>query len=97
MSPPEFSIICHSHEGPATHVTWTWFREGNQLEDIDHNTTQLIVDTSRNSVYQNILQVRGRYGGIYRCSITYNKNHVKQEINVSGEREIITYTQCMFF
>ena len=68
VSPPEFSIICRTEGGPATHVYW--FRPNRQLEsDSDHETSQLIVDTSHNSVYENRLRVRGREGGDYTCDI----------------------------
>ena len=34
-------------------------------EDSNHMTSQIIVDTSRNTVYNNTLRVRGREGGRY--------------------------------
>ena len=41
-------------------------------EDSDHETSQLILDTSLNSVYDNRLRVRGRRNGIYNCTISNN-------------------------
>ena len=38
-------------------------------EDSDHTTSQIIVDTSANTVYNNTLRVRGRESGRYRCII----------------------------
>ena len=39
-------------------------------EDSNHMTSQIIVNTSRNTVYNNTLRVRGREGGRYICFIT---------------------------
>ena len=49
-------------------------------EDSNHMTSQIIVDTSRNTVYNNTLRVRGREGGTYRCNISNNRH----EYNVEG-------------
>ena len=38
--------------------------------DIDHETSQVILDTSHNSVYDNRLRVRSRRAGTYSCIIT---------------------------
>ena len=72
VSPPEFTIICLTEGGPATTVSW---RRPNgdivQQGDSDYETCQSIVDT-RNSVYENRLQVRGREGGQWACSVRNN-------------------------
>ena len=68
-SVPEFTISCRTHGGPATTVQWTVNGVSVQ-EDSDHETSQLILDTSLNSVYDNRLRVRGRRSGVYECSIT---------------------------
>ena len=39
-------------------------------EDSDHEISQVILDTSHNSVYDNRLRVRGRIAGIYTYIIT---------------------------
>ena len=70
MNPPEFSVILRTEGGPATYVLWWGPVDG----DRDHETSQTILDTSKNSVYENRLRVRGREGGIYLCTITNNKN-----------------------
>ena len=67
-SVPEFTISCRTHGGPATTVQWTVNRERVQ-ENSDHETTQLILDTSLNSVYDNRLRVRGRRNGTYKCEV----------------------------
>ena len=70
-SVPEFTISCRTHGGPATTVQWTVNGVPVQ-EDSDHETSQLILDTSLNSVYDNRLRVRGRRSGTYCCKIESN-------------------------
>ena len=70
-SVPEFTISCRTHGGPATTVQWTVNGVSVQ-EDSDHETSQLILDTSLNSVYDNRLRVRGRRSGLYSCKVTNN-------------------------
>ena len=72
VSPPEFSIIFRTEGGPATHVQWIG-PHGVVQEDSDHETSQIIVDTSHNSVYENRLRVRGRERGNYFCTATNNR------------------------
>ena len=67
-SVPEFTISCRTHGGPATTVQWT-VNKALVQEDSDHETSQLILDTSLNSVYDNRLRVRGRRNGSYSCTI----------------------------
>ena len=43
-------------------------------EDSDHETSQIIVDTTANAVYENRLRVRGREGGTYNCTVRNNRN-----------------------
>ena len=71
-SPPEFTLTCRSEGGPATNATWE--RNGVTVqEDSDHETSQIIVDTSHNAVYENRLSVRGRReGGNYMCTVSNN-------------------------
>ena len=64
-SVPEFTISCHTHGGPATTVQWT-------VNDRYHETSQLILDTSLDSAYDNRLRVRGRRSGTYNCTVSNN-------------------------
>ena len=66
-SVPEFTISCRTHGGPVTNVQW--IVNGDTLTQ---NTSQLILDTSLDSVYDNRLRVRGRRSGTYECSISNN-------------------------
>ena len=44
-------------------------RNGTRVEeDSNHTTSQIIVDTSANTVYNNTLRVRGRESGTYTCT-----------------------------
>ena len=71
VTPPEFSIVCRSEGGPATHVVWLR-PNGHIYENNDHETSQTISDTSHKSVYENRLQVKSREGGTYHCGIINN-------------------------
>ena len=90
VSPPEFSIICHTHGGPATIVQWF---------PPEMKESQLIINTSQNSTYENRLTVKGRYNGTCTCTITNNiqeyfptaRNLVQQSIHIIGMTIIIVY------
>ena len=92
MSPPEFSIICRTHGGPATIVKW--FPPELKIEE-----SQLIINTSQNCIYKNRLLVRGRYNGTCTCTVIYNRkdyfprapNLVQQKIQITGMTIIILY------
>ena len=69
--PPEFTLTCQSRGGPVTEVEWR--RNGVRVEeDSNHMTSQIIVNTSRNTVYNNTLRVRGRENGTYMCNVSNN-------------------------
>ena len=77
VSPPEFIISCRTHGGPATEVSWLkhiTLVEGSQYNISVYiiQTSQTILDTSFNSVYDNKLFVRGRAGGEFSCSVRNN-------------------------
>ena len=70
-NPPEFTITCRSHGGPATVVNW--YRNADLLhEDSNHTLVKKILDTKQNTTYENSLCVRGRETGEYSCRITNN-------------------------
>ena len=69
--PPEFTLTCQSKGGPATEVVW--MRNGVRVkEDSNHTTSQIIVDTSGNTVYNNTLRVKGRETGRFGCIVSNN-------------------------
>ena len=90
-SVPEFTISCRTHGGPATTVQWTVNGVPVQ-EDRYHETSQLILDTSLNSVYDNRLSVRGRRNGTYNCTISNNIRCYLPEVSIDevNETKIIT-------
>ena len=71
--PPEFTLTCQSRGGPVTEVEW--MRNGVRVEEeSNHITSQIIVDTSANTVYNNALRVRGRENGTYICALSNNRH-----------------------
>ena len=69
--PPEFTLTCQSRNGPVTEVEWR--RNGVRVEeDSNHMTSQIIVDTSRETVYNNTLRVKGGETGTYVCTVRHN-------------------------
>ena len=71
--PPEFTLTCQSKGGPATEVVW--MRNGVRVEeDSNHTTSQIIVNTSGNTVYNNTLRVRGRVikQWTFKCNVSNN-------------------------
>ena len=68
-NPPEFTLTCVSEGGPVTTVMW-WRDLVPVQEDSNHETSQIIVDTSEDTVYNNKLRVRGREGGLYTCNVS---------------------------
>ena len=78
--PPEFTLTCQSRRGPVTEVEW--MRDGVRVEeDSNHTTSQIIVDTSANTVYNNTLRVRGRERGKYECDVRNNYQYFFPDIN----------------
>ena len=103
-SVPEFTISCRTHGGPATTVQWT-VNGVSVEEDSDHETSQIILDTSHNSVYDNRLRVRGRTSGNYFCLIGndirfYLPNVTVQRVNISkdinGSSDFHQHAYCLF-
>ena len=81
-APPVFTLTCASRGGPATHVAWR--RDGKEItENSTYSTSQIIVDTSSITVYNNTLRVRGREGGAYRCAVSNSQNSVGVVLQVS--------------
>ena len=94
MSPPEFTITCHTQGGPATIVTWG-SENDNYLGDKRYNdTSQVIVDTSQNSVYENRLRVRGRESGSCLCII--DNSLVKNVLGSATLTGVYSYVYVVF-
>ena len=43
-------------------------------ENCTYSTSQIIVNTSSTTVYNNTLRVRGREGGVYRCTVSNSQS-----------------------
>ena len=56
-------------------------------EDSNHMTSQTIVDTSINTVYNNTLRVRGREIGTYRCRVSNNKHEYVDSASATGHKD----------
>ena len=82
---PEFTLTCQSRGGPVTEVEWR--RDGVRVEeDSNHMTSQVIVSTSRNTVYNNTLRVRGREAGRYNCTVRNNAQDFFPDSDIQGDQ-----------
>ena len=81
--PPEFTLTCQSRGGPVTDVEW----RGNEVrveKDSNHMISQIIVDTSNVTIYNNTLRVRGREGGLYVCNMSNNRHEYIDSASATG-------------
>ena len=91
--PPEFTLTCPSKGGPATEVVW--MRNGVRVEeDSNHTTSQIIVDTSGNTVYNNTLRVRGRVTEQWTFKCIVGNNRVTEVIASITVRGKLCYNYC---
>ena len=67
INPPEFTVTCQTQGGPAEEIQW--FLNRHSLESYV-NQSKVIRSTTHNSIYDNNVRVRGRFSGMYRCSIS---------------------------
>ena len=83
--PPEFTLTCQSRGGPVTEMEWR--RDGVRVEeDSNHMTSQIIVNTSKETVYNNTLRVRGRETGTYVCTVKHNAQNFFPEKNITWDQ-----------
>ena len=75
---PQFTLTCISTGGPATTVTWT--RDLTVLEDNDAYLQKTVLDNAENATYTHTLNVTGRLGGDYQCTVS---NNIPSEDNAS--------------
>ena len=93
-SPPEFTLTCRSEGGPATTVSWQRYVT-IVVEDSDHETSQIIVDLSANTVYENRLRVRGREAGRYRCTVSNDfgdDSQAESRLSILGKWNLSAFT-----
>ena len=96
--PPEFTLTCQSRGGPVTEVEW--MRNGVRVEeDSNHMTSQIIVNTSANTVYNNTLRVRGGESGTYKCTVSNNRHEytVQETSHFSTTRSILGMSVYCYF
>ena len=87
--PPEFTLTCQSRRGPVTEVEWR--RDGVRVEeDSNHMTSQIIVDTSEITVYNNTLRVSGREGGTYVCTVRNNAQDLFTDSDIQWDQTTAT-------
>ena len=77
----QFTLTCISTGGPATTVTWTrdsvTVTEGNET----------VLDNRETSQYTHTLNVTGRLGGLYTCTVANNRpsnNVTSAQLTVQG-------------
>ena len=58
-------------------------------EDSNHITSQIIVDTSANTTYNNTLRVRERERGLYGCTVRNNKHDYIAQDATGGEHSTV--------
>ena len=78
-SVPEFTLSCRTHGGPATHIYWI-----NPQEMFEHEMSQLILDTTQDSVCDNRVRVKSRKSGPYKCVVNNILDTIFGSITVSG-------------
>ena len=79
--PPQFTLTCVSKGGPASLVVWE--RGGMEMtENSTYSTSQIIVDTSSTTVYNNNLRVLQRLVR-YQCDVTNRQNSITARLQVS--------------
>ena len=94
VSPPEFTLTCRSEGGPVTTVLWERYVT-IVGEDSDHETSQVIVYLSANTVYENRLRVRGREEGSYRCTVSNDFGDDSQEkLLIYGKWNLSVFTMA---
>ena len=81
---PQFTLTFISTGGPATTVTWT--RDSEMLTGLTVlNDTETVLDNCVTSQYTHTLNVTGRLGGLYTCTVANNKpSHNMTPLTVQG-------------
>ena len=83
---PQFTLTCISTGGPATTVTWT--RDSVTVSE----GTETVLDNRITSQYTHTLNVTGRQGGLYTCTVANNRpsnNVTSAQLTVQ-----LYYVQC---
>ena len=83
---PQFTLTCTSTGGPATTVTWT-----RDSETVSGGTT--VLDNPVTAQYIHTLNVTGRLGGQYQCTVSNSKpsSVTAEMIIVTGSHILTNY------
>ena len=65
---PQFTLTCISTGGPATTVTWT-----NPDTEVVTTGNMTVLNNADSSQYIHTLNVTGRLGGLYTCTVESSK------------------------
>ena len=90
VDPPEFTVTYCSQGGPVTAVQWIINDRFIDVNGNALNQSQLILDTSKNSVYANKLHIRGRKSWTYFCLSRAREGNLA----VSTRKGCIRSTHC---
>ena len=77
---PQFTLTCISTGGPATTVTWT-----NPDSEVVTTGNMTVLINTKTAQYNNTLNVTGRRGGLYTCTVENNKpSSDSAQLDVNG-------------
>ena len=65
---PQFTLTCISTGGPTTTVSWT-----RDNVDITGEQNETVLNDAVTAHYTHTLNVTGRLGGVYTCTVNNNK------------------------
>ena len=66
-------------------------------EDSNHMTSQIIVSTSANTVYNNTLRVRGRESGTYKCTVKSERYAQETSMHITSTSRNIQGMAIQYF
>ena len=85
---PQFTLTCISTGGPATTVTWT-----NPDSEVVTTGNMTVSNNTDPSKYIHTLNVTGRLGGLYTCTVNNSKpSSDSAQLSIRGT-ELIIMTQ----
>ena len=83
---PQFTLTCISTGGPATTVTWT---RDSATAMGDEMT---VLDNAETATYTHTLNVTGRLGGLYQCTVSNDKpSSDSASFRIQGTQHIHVY------
>lgn len=84
---PVFNLTCISTGGPAQTVTWR--QDGRAVSYGDnHMPSQTVTDMSQ-SIYENVLTVKGNEPGEYQCCVRNVRRTVCRSFTMKGNAFVI--------